>query len=417
MPKFTDITYPIADNLRGAIIPIVQDGQNKQAPSSLFGDFETVTYGVRIDTTNLNPETALVYTDDAVAMSPSSGNDGDYIAGDLESCFPWNEIKPCLFKDGAVVGYLKPDNFAEFKDGTPADITSGDGGDVMIEIPKFYYRFVQSSNFIDVKVSNVKQDGFTDWAFSYKGEVKDKFYIGAYLGSYDSNNKLRSLSGKTVKNLQDISEFRSAAQANGEGYEQLSFNKLTALQVLYILQFKNLNSQEALGMGNVDGQNFDETDFKPTGTHNTKGMNYGSEDAVTQIKFNGIEDFWGNLYQWVDGYVAGEHGSDEILLADGNFNDTGAGYTAHPLPPGALDNGGYISGIVGDNIAGFTPALFDGSESTYYSDYGSFYAGCLPLFGGFAWSGGADAGAFQLGVSGSAGDAAPVLGARLLYCG
>ena len=40
--------------------------------------------------------------------------------------------------------------------------------------------------------------GFTDYAFSYKGEVKDKFYIGAYLGYKDSGGKLRSLTGKTV---------------------------------------------------------------------------------------------------------------------------------------------------------------------------------------------------------------------------
>ena len=35
MPKFTE--YPIAHNLIGATVPIVQDGENKQAPSSLFG--------------------------------------------------------------------------------------------------------------------------------------------------------------------------------------------------------------------------------------------------------------------------------------------------------------------------------------------------------------------------------------------
>lgn len=32
MPKFTDITYPIAEDLQDAIIPIVQDGQNKRLP-------------------------------------------------------------------------------------------------------------------------------------------------------------------------------------------------------------------------------------------------------------------------------------------------------------------------------------------------------------------------------------------------
>ena len=44
MPKFTDITYPIADNLKDAIIPIVQDGENRQAPSTLFGSGDIVIY-------------------------------------------------------------------------------------------------------------------------------------------------------------------------------------------------------------------------------------------------------------------------------------------------------------------------------------------------------------------------------------
>ncbi len=411
MPKFTDITYPIADNLRGAIIPIVQDGENKQAPSSLFGSVEkTVTYGVRIDTTNPNPLTALVYTDDAVAMAPSRGNNGDYIPGDLDSRFPWNSIKPCLFKDGAVVGYLNPNNFAEFSDGAVADITSGDAGDVMIEIPRFYYKFSRTGDFVDIKVSNVKQDGFTDWAFSYKGDVKDKFYVGAYLGFKDVGGKLRSLSGKTVTGEQTIGQFRTAAQANGAGYEQLSFNKLTALQVLYVLQFKNLNSQSALGAGLTDDN------FKPTGANDSSGMNYGTTSMAVQIKFNGIEDFWGNLNQWVDGYIAGANGSDEVKITDGNFNDTGANYTAYPLPSGVLGNGGNISDIVGDNNTGFTPGAFDGSDSTCYGDYGYLSAGSLPCFGGGAFYG-AIAGAFQLSVDYSADYADPVIGARLLYCG
>jgi hypothetical protein len=288
MPKFTD--YPMAENLKDAVIPIVQDGENKLAPSALFGNIEkVVTYGVRIDTTNSNPLTALTYTDDAAGMAPSRGNDGEYVKGDLELCFPWNRIKPCLLKNGEVVGYLNPNNFAEFIDGRAADITSGDAGDVMIEIPRFYYKISRVGDFVDIKVSNVKQEGFTDWAFSYNGEVKDRFYVGAYLGYVDGNNKLRSLSGKTVTGELTIGQFRTAAQANGTGYEQLSFNKLTALQVLFVLQFKNLNSQAALGAG-LTGD-----DFKPTGANDTNGMNYGTTSAATQVKFNGIEDFWGNI--------------------------------------------------------------------------------------------------------------------------
>ena len=78
------------------------------------------TYGVSIDLSNA-----------AVGMVAGSP--------DWYKMSIFNKIKPCLFKNGAVVGYLNPDNFAQFEDGSVADITSGDAGDVMIEIPKTGY--------------------------------------------------------------------------------------------------------------------------------------------------------------------------------------------------------------------------------------------------------------------------------------
>ena len=76
------------------------------------------TYGVSIDLSNSNPETAVTYTDDAVGMVAGSP--------DWYKMSIFNKIKPCLFKNGAVVGYLNPDNFAQYADGSAADISSGD---------------------------------------------------------------------------------------------------------------------------------------------------------------------------------------------------------------------------------------------------------------------------------------------------
>lgn len=366
-------------------------------------------YGVRIDTTDENPETCCEYTDGAVGMLPAQGNNGNFSAGDWANRYPFNAIRPCLFKDGAVVGYLNPNNFAQFVDGSAADITSGNAGDVMIEIPKFYYKIAKNGNYIDVKIANALMAGFTDYAFKYKGESKDKFYIGAYLG-FVSNNKLRSLSGKTVTGSKTIGAFRTAAQANGAGYEQLSFNKLTALQVLFILMFKSLDSQTALGKGYTNASS-----FRATGATNAKGMNYGTTGASTAndtVKFLGMEDFWGNLLQWVDGYVSTD---TSVLIADGNFNDSGNGYSEHVIP-NFPDTDGDLSGVTGDNITGFTPTEFDGSDSTYFCDYAALYAGCLPFFGGYR-SNGAAAGAFQLDCNYVASSAYSNVGARLAFCG
>ena len=367
-------------------------------------------YGVRIDTTDSNPETACEYTDNAVGMLAAHGNNGAFNGGDWLTRYPFNSIRPCLFKNGAVVGYLNPDNFAQFENGTDADIESGDAGDVMIEIPKFYYKIGRNGNYVEVKIANALMAGFTDYAFSYKGESKDKFYIGAYLGYKDSNNKLRSLTGKTVTGNITIGAARTAAQANGAGYEQLSFNKLTALQVLYVVMFKNLNSQAALGQGYTSASN-----FRDTGATDEKGMTYGTNTAASAddtVKFLGIEDFYGNLYQWVDGYVSG---NNIVLVADGNFNDTGDGYESHARH-GSVSYS-YIKDVEGDNILAFTPKTGGASTTTYYADYGHIgNSACVPYFGGYCGDG-AYAGAFRLGCSYSASSAGPFIGARLTFCG
>ena len=367
-------------------------------------------YGVRIDTTDSNPETACEYTDNAVGMLAAHGNNGAFNGGDWLTRYPFNSIRPCLFKNGAVVGYLNPDNFAQFENGTDADIESGDAGDVMIEIPKFYYKIGRNGNYVEVKIANALMAGFTDYAFSYKGESKDKFYIGAYLGYKDSNNKLRSLTGKTVTGNITIGAARTAAQANGAGYEQLSFNKLTALQVLYVVMFKNLNSQAALGQGYTSASN-----FRDTGATDEKGMTYGTNTAASAddtVKFLGIEDFYGNLYQWVDGYVSG---NNIVLVADGNFNDTGDGYESHARH-GSVSYS-YIKDVEGDNILAFTPKTGGASTTTYYADYGHIgNSACVPLFGGYCGDG-AVAGAFQLYCFYSTSFAYPFVGARLTFCG
>ena len=367
-------------------------------------------YGVRIDTTDSNPETACEYTDNAVGMLAAHGNNGAFNGGDWLTRYPFNSIRPCLFKNGAVVGYLNPDNFAQFENGTDADIESGDAGDVMIEIPKFYYKIGRNGNYVEVKIANALMAGFTDYAFSYKGESKDKFYIGAYLGYKDSNNKLRSLTGKTVTGNITIGAARTAAQANGAGYEQLSFNKLTALQVLYVVMFKNLNSQAALGQGYTSASN-----FRDTGATDEKGMTYGTNTAASAddtVKFLGIEDFYGNLYQWVDGYVSG---NNIVLVADGNFNDTGDGYESHARH-GSVSYS-YIKDVEGDNILAFTPKTGGASTTTYYADYGHIgNSAFVPFFGGY-YGDGAFAGAFRLGCGFSASGANPIIGARLTFCG
>jgi hypothetical protein len=385
---------------------IDSNGIERDLDTELSGKADkSVIYGVRIDTLNNNPETAVEYTDDAVGFTPSRGNSGSYIAGDIDGCFPWNAIRPCVLeRNGVVSGYLDPNDFTQFEDGTPASVTSSDMNDVMIEIPHFWYKFGRVGDFVEVKVSNAALPGYTDYAFRYKGEVKDKFYIGAYLGFIDDENYLRSISGVTPRGNVDIRMFRIAAQSNGEGYEQLSFNKLTALQVLYLLQFKSLDSQSALGLGWTYPSS-----VHVTGTTDQRGMNYG-HTGMDPLKFNGIEDFWGNLSQFVDGYYYDYYSG--IYIADGNYNDTGNGYVHYTYE---TNMDGFILDVMGTNALGFTPSSDSGSSWTYYCDYVNLSdSGLLAYGGGFGFTN--NAGAFSLTTNDSYYSDMRT-GVRLVYCG
>lgn len=359
------------------------------------------TFGVSIDLTNSNPLTAVTYTDDAVGMTAGSS------AWESQPIF--KDIKPCLLKNGVVQYYLNPNDFTKKADGSAADITSGNDGDVMIEFPKTGFQINTVSNTLTVKITDdPAKAGFKYYAHSRVTEGdRNKLYIGAYKGWNDGNNKLRSLSGKAPYANQTIGTFRTRAQANGAGYDQFAFYPMTLIQCLFIIRFKNLDSQTALGRGYVDGNSA----AINTGGTNTKSMFYGETGGKLQMKCFGIEDLWGNVFDWIDGLFS--NANRNILTAFQGFNDTGSGYTDHGQ--GATANiGNYMSKPQGTSERGFIAKEVAGSATTYFSDYAHLNAGFLPIFGG-DWYDASNAGVFRLNVYYSASSAYANVGGRLMY--
>ena len=295
-----------------ALFPYSTDGAiNTNEENRLSGSpqaYRVMT--VIIDQSNSNPETCITYADDATSMTAGS-SEWDSFFGHY----------PCLLKDGVEVGRLNLNNFAQFEDGTNADITSGSAGDVMIAFPKLGYKISTSGDVVTVSMTdNPNADGYCYLAHTRGTTVKDVFYLGAYKG-YVTSSKLRSLSGKTPTVNTTIGDFRTQAQSNGSGYDQSAFNQLIFRQCMYLLKYKNLDSQTAVGYGYANGN----SSSASTGGTNTKGMDYGETTGKLQMKLFGLEDFWGNVYEFIDGIFSDS--SRNILTATENFNDTGNGYT------------------------------------------------------------------------------------------
>lgn len=364
---------------------------------------EQVTYSVIIDESKSDPGKMCVYANDAIGFNGRNG------WTNLKNKPIFKKIKNCVLNNGTVLYYLNPDNVAEKEDGTAADITTL-GNDVMIEIgERVGYRIVKlDENRIEVSVTNrANAAGFCYDAFSYSGYNDcSQIYIGKYKG-FVSNGMMYSSSGRQPTVNQTLSTFRGYARARGSGYEQRWYGSVLLMQCLYLVALCNLDSQSVVGQGYTGA-----SAARTTGGANTYGMcnqnspNKGS--ATAQVQCMGLEDFWGNVHEWVEGIQTGS--SRQILL----YNFGGATEWEDLGNMGITSNlGGYLSKVRGDK-SGFVPTQVSGSASTKYCDGGYLYASRVAYFGGI-WSGGASAGAFRLDLDGSASVAYSYIGARLMY--
>lgn len=357
-------------------------------------------YGVKVTISNDNSETGVTYIEDAVGMTPGT---------------KWNEtnlfknIRPCLLKDGQVQYYLNPSNLAEKVNGGAATITDANAGDVMIEFPKMGYKMTTdgTSHYIYV-TDDPNADGYCYRAHSLDEEGDcDKIYIGAYLGSL-SGSALCSLSGKAPKADITLTAARTAANARGTNYQLLSFYPLTLLQCLYLIKYKNRNGQAALGRGYVDGNSA----AIATGNTNAKGIDYGETGGKQQMCFLNIEDFWGNLRQWIDGLYCDSKYNVKTAFKD--FKDDGSSYPFTKAGGISANGSGWLSDIQGTNEGGFVGKTFTGSSTTKWADSSDLYAGYCAHFGGH-WNYGDYAGPFWINVGYTASSSHSTLGARLIY--
>lgn len=341
-------------------------------------------YGVRIDKGNSNPETAITRTDDAAGL----------IVEDFWNVYPYNAIRAVLVKNGIVQAELNKDLSHNYV---------ASDGDIFTEFPKFWWKFENSPTHLEIKIATAEVEGFVSPAFA----EKEKIYIGRYLG-YELDGKLRSVKGYEPTGSKTIGDFRAIAQANGAGYSQLPYLATLAVQVLYLVQYANLDSQTALGRGWVDSP----TGYAQTGGTDGKGMNYGETTGKLQMSLYGIEDFWGNKIQWLDGIVT--DANNDILVSNGNFNDNGDGYTKHINTGAVKDGGGYIKDVLGGDITGFLNADKSGSSTTHYCDSGYIRPTRVASFGG-GRSSASYAGAFLLLLGDAASYSSAATGARLYF--
>ena len=375
-------------------------------------------YTVCIDLNNPDPETACEYMDDAIGMTPGydGWKDTNLISG----------IRPCAMDDnGEILGYYT--NKEDMSQGYIQTLAAAPNSspDTMIEFPLMGYKLWNEDSYQYVSVTddpNAEDKGYCYYAHSLNTEKDcDKIYIGAFLGYVDagggSNYRLRSIAtvetGNATPTAASLVDFRTYAANRGSGYSLISFFPWTLLQCLYVIIYKNLNSQAALGQGYTDA-----FEVGTIGTTLSQPFCYGTQDSTTHMKFLGIEDMWGNLGHWLDGVYCD---SSNLLTDYRNSQMINDGHDFQFSTAKGISDfyDGYIDKIIGTNTSGFTKDYNNGSnngrDSTYFADYGHVDSGGFASYAGGSWANASQAGAFQLYLSYPASYSISDLGARLMY--
>jgi hypothetical protein len=371
-----------------------------------------------------------------------------------------------LLDNGTVNYYLDANNSALKADGSGATLTGADG-QVMVEIPKCYVKavyiqagaspIIEWSVSAEPKLGYVVHPAFTKdgnlvyskplgmWHYENVTKELDYIYVGAYQASvYDvsagayidglnldnnttrvdvANDKLASVSGEYPMVGLTRGEFRTLADKRGAGWQQMDFWTHALLQLLYTTEYRNLNSQGAIGSGNVSVASGypassslqADSPHSVAGKSNAIGNGTGALASTLRdtawMSYRGIENFWGNCYGWCDGVNI----LDQVSFVNNTatfVDDTASGYTQ--LGVAAPSVNGYVRKIQADTLSGI-PSDVTGGSTLAFSDY-YYQATGWRVFavGGYATVGGV-AGAFLLNGGLVSGVRFRGIGGRLVF--
>lgn len=327
-------------------------------------------------------------------------------------------------KDTGELKYKLDKNNWNFKENGEPSVLTGEDGDVMVTIPPYFYKIDSATKTfeIDSIIPNENGDngrpGFSVHpAFLTKNnKVKPYILSGAYKGSIIAN-QLRSVSGVLPAHTNTIAWFTDRARQGrntGSNWHDITrFYERQAITLLLLFEFGTLNSQEAVGLGAVNLSSAIQT-----GSSNELGdrSGYLGENGKTSIRYRGIEDYWGNIWEFVTGFMITDRGYHYTNDPSKFLNLSAMSLYEKDLSVKIPD--GYITGIemLPSNEWMMIPNKTGGNTNTYFCDYLYTHNSGqenITLIGG-RWNAGAHAGAFYFGCNSSASLSLRTVVARLV---
>ena len=334
---------------------------------------------------------------------------------------------PSWVRTDAAVGFSAPNPYYAGMSSSPSSpfdnimpwsgmrrVTDASAGE-LVEIPKFYYKWTRDGVKMKLQISMSQFDGsHVSPAHADRGDgvgERDYVYIGRY---HCCTNNYKSTSGVLPKGNITRATARTNIHNLGSNVWQIDYALWWTVNMLYLVEFANWNSQAMIGYGcgnNSSTENSGASDNMPyhTGTMKSNRTTYG-----VGVQYRYIEDWWGNVRDWCDGIYFST--ADVYCIKNPSaFSDSTGGTKVGTRGTGSI---GYIKAWNTSSTGGFEYALYpsdhSASEGTYVCDYCYYSSSGVVLSVGGNYNQSQYGGAFFLYGSGQASYSYGIIGCRLM---
>lgn len=213
-------------------------------------------------------------------------------------------------------------------------------GQAMIKIPAFAYKrgvadsgSNEGKKYLLLAPADTKESGFERHpAFMKDGQPIDCFWVGAYQACADPADatKLGSVAGTLpLANINQPSmRIRALARNTGavSGFMMWSLYQFAAIQMLYLVEYADVDAQTVIGTGNSSGG----------------GIRKVDDALVATSNYRGIIGLWGNVWQMLEGVRTDGSRKTEIWKRDGTQSYV---TTTVVLPVASMPNGAYMTSM------------------------------------------------------------------------
>ncbi len=355
-----------------------------------------------------------------------------------------SKMRRCVVLDNGIVNYyLGATDSTKKADMITASVLDGTDGQVMVEIPKFYYQHYYIGTIHTWNISLSKLPGYAIHPAFLSGTTELNYvYVGAYEAilwdattstyidyasgaTIDTNaDKYSSVSAKKPVTNHTRAGGRAMATRRGTGWTPMLYDINSAIQLLYLVEYASFYSQSVIGAGISAVTDWSAyNNYYPitvsgnsNNIGNASGNNAGSASCATEatkyMSYRGIEQWYGHIWKWLDGINTNNNRSYICNVAANLADNTSDNYT--DIGVNNINSNGYQATLL-DIARGFLPASIGADGATKITDYYYQNSGWrVAISGGAAVDGAADGG-FYLHLADVSAYSVSYFGGRLCF--